>query len=75
MGVLGQLSYPCDVKATDWSRTSNRPITSGELFPLSYCGDEKQWAGLEPAYPVWKTGTLPVELPLHCPITHAPAGD
>ena len=87
MGVLCQLSYPCN-EATDWSRTSNHPITSGALFPLSYCDvatarfvsvspradyaidvskqsiDAKQWAGLEPAFPVWKTGTLAVELPL-----------
>ena len=30
----------------------------------------KQRAGIEPASPVWKTGTLPIELPLH---THARA--
>jgi hypothetical protein len=40
------------------------PRYEGGALPLSYCGESLQWEGIEPTFPVWKTGTLP--LSYHC---------
>lgn len=63
-------------RAAGRHRTGDLPLTRRPLCRLSYHGLShrtcSEW-GSNPRHPVWKTGTLPAELPLRD--LSAPAGD
>lgn len=71
-GVLYRLSYTCMTQGHRLESNQQPPHYEGGALSIELLRHEKQWAGLEPAFPVWKTGTLP--LSYHCVNTSAPTG-